>query len=92
MRIVDRLFDVQNAENARGCVVAIGTFDGVHIGHQALISKAVSLAQEAGAPCALFSFQNHPLSVLAPERVPPALSSRAERRRIFGVPLRRESD
>jgi riboflavin kinase/FMN adenylyltransferase len=85
MKIAERILDACDAQNARGGVVAIGTFDGVHIGHQALISRAVSLAQGAKVPCALFTFQNHPLSVLAPEHVPPALSSREERRRVFAL-------
>lgn len=83
MKIVGRLFDARNENDARGCVVAVGTFDGVHIGHQALISRAVSLAREADVPCVVFTFQNHPLSVLAPQRVPSFLSSSEERRRVF---------
>ena len=83
MNIAERLSDARKEENIRGAVVAVGTFDGVHIGHQALISRAVSLAREEGVSCALFTFQNHPLSVLAPDRVPPAISSREERRRVF---------
>ena len=83
MKIVGRLFDARNENDARGCVVAVGTFDGVHIGHQALISRAVSLAREADVPCVVFTFQNHPLSVLAPQRVPSFLSSPEERRRVF---------
>lgn len=82
MKIVGRLFDARNENDARGCVVAVGTFDGVHIGHQALISRAVSLAREADVPCVVFTFQNHPLSVLAPQRVPSFLSSPEERRRV----------
>lgn len=83
MKIVGRLFDARNENDARGCVVAVGTFDGVHIGHQALISCAVSLAREADVSCVVFTFQNHPLSVLAPQRVPSFLSSPEERRRVF---------
>ena len=83
MKIVGRLFDARNENDARGCVVAVGTFDGVHIGHQVLISRAVSLAREADVPCVVFTFQNHPLSVLAPQRVPSFLSSSEERRRVF---------
>ncbi len=83
MKIAGRLSDAQNEKKLRGCVVAVGTFDGVHIGHQALISRAVSLARGADVPCVVFTFQNHPLSVLAPVRVPPFLSSPEERRRVF---------
>ncbi len=83
MKIAERLSEARKKEEARGVVVAVGTFDGVHIGHQELISRAVSLAREVGASCALFTFQNHPFSVLAPDRVPPALASREERRQLF---------
>ena len=83
MKIVGRLSDAQNEKHLRGCIVAVGTFDGVHIGHQTLISRAVSLARDADVPCVVFTFRNHPLSVLAPERVPPFLSSPEERRGVF---------
>ena len=83
MKIAERLSDARKEQDARGGVVAVGTFDGVHVGHQALISRAVSLAREAGASAVVFTFQNHPLSVLAPERAPSALTSSRERRRIF---------
>lgn len=83
MKILGRLSDAGSEIKTRGCVVAVGAFDGVHIGHQALISRAVSLARDAGVPCVVFTFRNHPLSVLAPERVPPLLSSPEERRRVF---------
>ncbi|MBP3690990.1 MAG: riboflavin biosynthesis protein RibF, partial [Schwartzia sp.] len=83
MKILGRLSDTQNAREVRGCVVAVGTFDGVHIGHRDLLSRAVSLAQDTGVPCVVFTFQNHPLSVLAPDRVPPSLSSPEERCRVF---------
>lgn len=83
MKIVGRLSDAQNEKHLRGCIVAVGTFDGVHIGHQTLISRAVSLARGADVPCVVFTFRNHPLSVLAPERVPPFLSSPEERRGVF---------
>ena len=55
------------------CVVALGTFDGVHIGHQALIRRAMALAQALDTACVVYTFRNHPLSVLCPERAPEAL-------------------
>ena len=55
------------------CVVALGTFDGVHIGHQALIRRAMALARELDTSCVVYTFRNHPLSVLCPERAPEAL-------------------
>jgi riboflavin kinase/FMN adenylyltransferase len=55
--------------------VALGTFDGVHVGHQRIISQAVALARESGATGVVFTFGNHPLSVIAPDRCPPLIVS-----------------
>lgn len=62
-----------------GCALALGMFDGVHIGHQTLIRKAVSLARQAEIPCVVDTFDVHPLQVLAPERAPKQLLTNAER-------------
>lgn len=51
-------------------VVALGMFDGVHIGHQKLIRRAVELARERDASAVVCTFDRHPLSVVAPERAP----------------------
>lgn len=50
--------------------VALGTFDGVHLGHQQIISRAVELARSIDGTSAVFTFLNHPLSVVAPDRCP----------------------
>lgn len=50
--------------------IALGTFDGIHIGHQKIISRAVDLAKEINGTSVVFTFSNHPLSVVAPERCP----------------------
>jgi riboflavin kinase/FMN adenylyltransferase len=54
----------------RGGVAVIGNFDGIHLGHQALIRTGLELAHEAGRRCALLTFEPHPRSVLRP-RDPP---------------------
>jgi len=54
-------------------VVALGMFDGVHIGHQALIRRTVALARTLEAQSVVCTFDRHPLSVLCPERAPQAL-------------------
>ena len=41
-------------------VVALGFFDGVHRGHQAIVKKAVALAREKGMQAAVVTFENHP--------------------------------
>jgi len=57
----------------RKSVVALGMFDGVHIGHQKLIREAVKLAKEMNAVSIVCTFDRHPLSVLRPERAPEPL-------------------
>jgi len=52
------------------CVAAVGTFDGIHIGHKAVIKKVVEVAKEMGLDSRIVTFINHPLSVIAPERCP----------------------
>ncbi len=50
-------------------VVALGNFDGVHIGHQALIDRAVKIAREKNLKSAVFTFSNHPKNVLSGSNV-----------------------
>lgn len=50
--------------------VALGTFDGVHIGHQAIIKKAVDWAKKHEAISVVFTFKNHPFSIIAPDKCP----------------------
>ena len=54
-------------------VAALGTFDGVHIGHQELIRNAVILARSLNARSVVCTFDRHPLSVLRPDRAPKPL-------------------
>src|SRR5437773_1782526 len=56
-------------------VACLGTFDGVHLGHQAVIRSAVERARKSGVPCVLATFDRHPASVLAPEKCPMAIAS-----------------
>ena len=63
--------------------VALGMFDGVHIGHQSIVRRAVLLAKECGGTSVVFSFRNHPLSVLAPHRLPLQIGSPELREQIL---------
>ena len=62
-------------ESARGAVVTIGNFDGIHRGHQSLIAKAGRLAKEFDAPHGLVTFEPHPASVFKPDQPPFRLTS-----------------
>lgn len=59
-------------------VVGLGNFDGIHIGHQRLISGLVSEAEKIGGTPAVFTFYPHPLQVLAGKAPPRLLSQRAK--------------
>lgn len=56
-------------------VVAIGVFDGVHLGHRQIIHRAVATARHHGAPCVVVTFDPTPAEVLAPDRAPRLLDS-----------------
>lgn len=58
-----------------GSVVTIGTFDGVHLGHRALIARAVSTARALNVPACAVTWDRHPLATLRPEAAPPLLTS-----------------
>lgn len=57
-------------ESAQGCVLAIGNFDGVHRGHQALLSKAQAEADRLGKKLAVLTFEPHPRALLRPDDPP----------------------
>ncbi|HEV8658309.1 MAG TPA: bifunctional riboflavin kinase/FAD synthetase [Thermoanaerobaculia bacterium] len=72
----------------RGCVATIGNFDGMHIGHQMIIRGIVERARELKRPSTVITFHPHPLSIIAPDRVPKqilTLSQKEELLRDFGV-------
>jgi len=52
----------------RGGVVALGNFDGVHLGHQQVIGTAQEIARQRGLPCGVMTFEPHPRSVFKPDQ------------------------
>ncbi|MCQ2359554.1 MAG: riboflavin biosynthesis protein RibF [Phascolarctobacterium sp.] len=68
---------------SKPCVIALGTFDGLHRGHVDIIEAARNEAKKQAAILGVFTFQNHPASFINPVLVPPALITKEERRRIF---------
>lgn len=58
----------------KASVACVGTFDGVHLGHRAVIERAVRRARAAEAPAVLVTFDRHPAAILAPERCPPTVA------------------
>jgi len=64
-------------------VLTLGNFDGVHLGHQAIFKKVVERAKEVGGTSVAFTFEPHPLKVLAPERSPQLLNTFHGKMRLF---------
>lgn len=54
--MIDMIKLNKNADHTSGCVVAVGGFDGVHLGHRAMLSALVREARSRGVPSAVFSF------------------------------------
>ncbi len=64
-------------------VLALGMFDGVHLGHQVLLKKAKALAKQQKAPLVVCTFTTHPMALVHPEKAPPMLTTMDERARIL---------
>lgn len=64
------LDDIIIKENEKSNYVALGSFDGLHLGHLSLIRKAICVAKERQGSSMVFTYKNHPLSVIKPELAP----------------------
>lgn len=63
----------------RGTAVTIGAYDGVHLGHQAVLRLLRQLADARGLDAALLTFDRHPAQVVRPESAPPLLTTLAQK-------------
>lgn len=64
-------------------VATVGTFDGVHLGHRAVLQEIVARARSQGGRSVLVTFDPHPLRVVAPTRVPKLLTTPEEKKRLL---------
>lgn len=68
------MFRATSAESLQQCTqplhLALGVFDGVHVGHRAVIQAAQDCAHQQGGSCGVVTFDPHPIRLLAPERAP----------------------
>jgi riboflavin kinase/FMN adenylyltransferase len=62
-------------QTGRPLLLAMGCFDGVHIGHQSVISTAVEQAKERGGEAWVFTFSPHPAKLFCPDNAPPLISA-----------------
>jgi riboflavin kinase/FMN adenylyltransferase len=72
MEILKSITDLQKIQ--KGCVLTIGNFDGVHLGHQEILAAARKAAEENEAELIAMTFEPHPVAVLYPERAPGVLT------------------
>ena len=63
-----------NAPTLRNSAVTIGNFDGVHLGHKALVAELKRLSSSHGGPSIVFTFDPHPVRLLRPDQAPPPLT------------------
>ncbi len=71
-------------ERHQGCVVTIGTFDGIHLGHQVLLQRLREHAARHSRPAMMLTFEPMPREYLVPSRPPARLTSWRERWHILG--------
>jgi riboflavin kinase/FMN adenylyltransferase len=67
----------------RGCVATIGNFDGMHIGHQEIVRGVVERARELQRPSTVITFHPHPLTIVAPDRVPKQILTLAQKEELL---------
>jgi riboflavin kinase/FMN adenylyltransferase len=73
------------AASQRGASVALGNFDGVHRGHQALIAEAARAGSQIGAPTGIITFEPHPRRFFQPDAPPFRLTLAPEKARILAA-------
>jgi riboflavin kinase / FMN adenylyltransferase len=71
--------DARAPEQLRGGVVALGNFDGFHLGHQAVVGRAIERARAEGRPAIVATFDPHPARLFHPD-APPFLLSTIDQR------------
>ena len=70
-------------DSLAGSIVALGNFDGFHLGHQAVVGRAVQRAFHERRPAIVATFDPHPVSYFKPDAAPFRLTSLDQRERLF---------
>lgn len=89
MKTACSLNELRNRYNLRELVVSCGVFDGVHRGHQRILTRLLKLAQREQATPVVVTFNPHPRAVLTPEQRPQYLTRTDQQLALFrrlGVP------
>ncbi|WP_309610783.1 riboflavin kinase, partial [Sphingomonas sp.] len=78
------ILDAAVPELLRGAILALGNFDGFHLGHQAVIGRAVQRGAHERRPVIVATFDPHPMRLFRPDTPPFRLTSLDQRQRLFG--------
>ena len=82
MKII-KTFEELCATKNESCAVALGTFDGIHLGHQDVIKTAISFVGKQAQKSMVFTFSNHPMASIMPELVPPQIIDNREKEQLL---------
>jgi riboflavin kinase/FMN adenylyltransferase len=83
MKVIQQVNQL-NAPERKVCL-AIGVFDGVHLGHQQIIRQTINDARQHEAAALIVTFDKHPSAIVAPDRVPPLIYSPAQKVRAIAA-------
>ncbi len=70
-------------ESLRGAIVALGNFDGFHLGHQAVAGEAIRWSREEGRPAIIATFDPHPVRHFQPDAPPFRLTTLEQRQELY---------
>lgn len=69
----------------RGAIIALGNFDGFHLGHQAVAGEAIAWAKAEGSPAIIATFDPHPVRFFKPDAAPFRLTTLEQRQELFAA-------
>jgi riboflavin kinase/FMN adenylyltransferase len=72
-------------EDLRGAIIALGNFDGFHLGHQAVVGEALAWARSENRPCIVATFDPHPMRHFQPQAEPFRLTTLDQREELFAA-------
>jgi riboflavin kinase/FMN adenylyltransferase len=72
-------------DSLRGAVIALGNFDGFHLGHQAVVGTAISWARSKARPAIVATFDPHPMRLFKPDTEPFRLTTLDQREELFAA-------
>lgn len=78
------IYDWKEIKDQKPTAVALGFFDGIHLGHKALIDEMINIAKKRNFESCLVTFRQHPLTLVFPKFAPKLLSSNDEKIDVLG--------